>query len=110
MVSPHPTADPEQLEREARRLRTEADTLERAVAAYDRAASAARWEGRAAVQFKADADTDNLSAQGLAEELRRAAAAMEAGADEIRRYLAEIERQRRQEQELRRRQVVPGPR
>lgn len=99
MVVPHPTANPDELEAVARKLRAEADNLERTVSQFDRAAHGAHWQGRAATQFVSDADGDQRTAQGLAGDLRNAAAALDAGAAQIRSYLAELARQQQQQQQ-----------
>jgi uncharacterized protein YukE len=101
MVMPHPTANPDELEALARRLRAEADVLERAVSQFDRAARGTHWQGRAATQFVSDADADQRSAHGLAGDLRNGAAALDAGASQIRQYLADLARQQQQQQQHR---------
>lgn len=89
-MTPHPTANPDELEAQARRLQAEADVLEQAVDRFDRAARGAQWQGRAAQQFQSQADADQRTGRQLANDLRQASQAMEAGAAEIRRYLASL--------------------
>lgn len=88
-----PTADPDQLEAQARRLRTEADALEHGLDQYERASSGATWQGRAGTQFKNDTTSQQRDARGLANDLRNAAAALDAGARDIREYRASLKKQ-----------------
>jgi uncharacterized protein YukE len=87
-----PLANPDELQAKARQLRAEADALDRALDPFDRAARGALWQGVAATQFKNEADADKRAAHELAEKLRAAANAMDAGASDIRRYLLELQR------------------
>ena len=87
-----PVANPDELQAKARQLRAEADALERALDPLARAARGASWQGVAAMQFKGEADTDQRAAHELADKLRAAANAMDAGAADIRRYLLELQR------------------
>jgi uncharacterized protein YukE len=99
VLDPKPTANPAELEAAARRLRSEADALDKAVAPYQRAAAGSEWRGQAADQLRSDAGKDQTTATNLAGQLRQIAAQLDNGAAEIRRYLAELERQRRQQQQ-----------
>jgi uncharacterized protein YukE len=85
-----PTANPDELEAQARRLRAEATALEQAMARFDREARGAGWQGIAATQFKNGADDGLQAARGQADDLRAAANALDAGAGQIRRYLAAL--------------------
>jgi uncharacterized protein YukE len=94
MIDGKPTANPDQLEAAARSIRTEASNLEQALSAYLRAAAGAQWRGQAAHQFTADVGAEQRSAASLAGQLRQLASQLEAGAGEIRRYLADLQRRR----------------
>jgi uncharacterized protein YukE len=94
MVDAKPTANPDELEASARRIRAEADILAATLDPFNRSVHAADWQGMAALQFRADADIKQRTARSLADQLRQVASALEAGAAEIRRYLRELQRQR----------------
>jgi uncharacterized protein YukE len=89
-----PTANPDQLEASARRLRTEADVLAKALDPFDRAVHGSGWQGIAAASFQDDADTKQRAARTLADQLRQVARALEDGAGEIRRYLRDLQFQK----------------
>jgi uncharacterized protein YukE len=97
MPDAKPTANPDELEAKARRIRAEADTLGKALDPFDRAANSAGWRGMAAEQFKDDADSKQRTAQALANQLRQVASALDAGAAEIRRYLRELQMQKQRQ-------------
>jgi uncharacterized protein YukE len=90
VIDAKPTANPDQLEAAARRIRAEAGNLERALAAYQRSAFGAQWRGQAANQFQSDVGAEQRTAQSLAGQLRQLAGQLESGAAEIRRYLADL--------------------
>jgi uncharacterized protein YukE len=99
-----PTANPDELEAKAKRIRAEADVLAKSLDPFDRAVHSSSWQGIAAASFHDDADTKQRAARTLADQLRQVARALEDGAGEIRRYLRELQSQK--ERQL----VPPGPR
>jgi len=90
-------ANPDELEAKARQLRTEANALEKALDPLVRSARNARWEGTAAQQFQSDVGTDQKAVSAYAQDLRSAASALDAGAAQVRRYLAEQKRLEQQQ-------------
>jgi uncharacterized protein YukE len=90
-------ANPDELEAKARQLRAEANALEKALDPLTRSARGASWQGSAAQQFQSDVGTDQHAAAAYAADLRAAATAMDTGATQIRRYLAEMKRLQQEE-------------
>jgi uncharacterized protein YukE len=101
-------ANPDELEAKARQLRNEANALEKALDPVARSARGSKWEGTAADQFRSDLGTDQRAVTAYANDLRAAASALEAGARQVRRYLAELKRI--QEQEKQGHMATPTPR
>jgi uncharacterized protein YukE len=93
-IDAKPTANPDELDAAARRIRAEAANLEQALTAYQRSAAGALWRGQAATQFQSDVGSEQRTAQSLAGQLRQLAGQLESGAAEIRRYLADLQRRR----------------
>ena len=92
-------ANPDELEAKARQLRNEAAALEKALDPLGRAAHGSNWSGSAADQFQSDVGTDLRAAAAYAGDLRSAASALDAGAQQVRRYLAEQKRIQQQQQQ-----------
>jgi uncharacterized protein YukE len=92
-------ANPDELEAKARQLRSEATALEKALDALVRAARGAKWEGTAADQFHSDVGRDQKAVTAYANDLRSAASALDAGAAQVRRYLAEQKRLEQQQKQ-----------
>jgi uncharacterized protein YukE len=97
MESVAAVANPDELEAKARQLRSEANALEKALDPLTRSTRGSSWQGSAAQQFQTDMGTDQRAAAAYAADLRAAATAMDTGATQIRRYLAEMKRLQQEE-------------
>lgn len=92
-------ANPDELEAKARQLRNEATALDKALDALVRASRGSNWQGAAADQFQSDVGTDQRAVTAYANDLRSAASALDAGAGQVRRYLAEMKRLEQQQKQ-----------
>jgi uncharacterized protein YukE len=103
------TADPDQLDAIASKIRGEAARLGNALEPLTHAAGSAHWRGSAADRFQADVRNDAQTLRGAAESLRELASAIEKGADEVRRLRERIRREIEQlRQQERERQAAPA--
>jgi WXG100 family type VII secretion target len=87
------TADPDQLDAIARKVRNEAQRLGNALEPLTHAAGSAEWRGSAADYFQDDVRKDRQALNNAAESLRELAAAIEKGADEVRKLREYIRQQ-----------------